>query len=236
MAAGLGTRMRSATPKHLHPLLGRRMVDWVLETARATERGAARRRHVARSRMRSTTSTWSCKRAPRHRRRRGYGAVEARRFRRRRARARGCRAAGHGRAARAARRGPCWTAGGRDRPLLPRRRPALRSNRAHRDGSVRRSSRTPIVRRAGRSASSTPRSTSSTPQLWQALDRLDAHNAQGELYLTDCVRHIVEAGAERLRRSAPTSAPRSASTPAPSWRSPQPSSGTASTSSTCWQA
>ncbi|MET0937823.1 MAG: NTP transferase domain-containing protein, partial [Gaiellaceae bacterium] len=30
MAAGQGTRMRSATPKHLHPLLGRRMVDWVL--------------------------------------------------------------------------------------------------------------------------------------------------------------------------------------------------------------
>ena len=30
MAAGLGTRMRSAVPKHLHPLLGRRMVDWVL--------------------------------------------------------------------------------------------------------------------------------------------------------------------------------------------------------------
>jgi bifunctional UDP-N-acetylglucosamine pyrophosphorylase / glucosamine-1-phosphate N-acetyltransferase len=34
MAAGLGTRMRSATPKHLHPLLGRRMVDWVIATAR----------------------------------------------------------------------------------------------------------------------------------------------------------------------------------------------------------
>jgi bifunctional UDP-N-acetylglucosamine pyrophosphorylase/glucosamine-1-phosphate N-acetyltransferase len=34
MAAGLGTRMRSAVPKHLHPLLGRRMVDWVVETAR----------------------------------------------------------------------------------------------------------------------------------------------------------------------------------------------------------
>jgi bifunctional UDP-N-acetylglucosamine pyrophosphorylase/glucosamine-1-phosphate N-acetyltransferase len=33
MAAGLGTRMRSAVPKHLHPLLGRRMVDWVLATA-----------------------------------------------------------------------------------------------------------------------------------------------------------------------------------------------------------
>ena len=35
MAAGLGTRMRSEMPKHLHPLLGRRMVDWVLESARA---------------------------------------------------------------------------------------------------------------------------------------------------------------------------------------------------------
>jgi bifunctional UDP-N-acetylglucosamine pyrophosphorylase / glucosamine-1-phosphate N-acetyltransferase len=34
MAAGLGTRMRSAVPKHLHPVLGRRMVDWVLHAAR----------------------------------------------------------------------------------------------------------------------------------------------------------------------------------------------------------
>jgi bifunctional UDP-N-acetylglucosamine pyrophosphorylase/glucosamine-1-phosphate N-acetyltransferase len=34
MAAGLGTRMRSSTPKHLHPVLGRRMVDWVLEAVR----------------------------------------------------------------------------------------------------------------------------------------------------------------------------------------------------------
>jgi bifunctional UDP-N-acetylglucosamine pyrophosphorylase/glucosamine-1-phosphate N-acetyltransferase len=35
MAAGLGTRMRSETPKHLHPLLGRRMVDWVVDAAGA---------------------------------------------------------------------------------------------------------------------------------------------------------------------------------------------------------
>src|SRR3954447_8328047 len=34
MAAGLGTRMKSATPKHLHPLLGRRLVDWVVQAAR----------------------------------------------------------------------------------------------------------------------------------------------------------------------------------------------------------
>ena len=34
LAAGLGTRMRSEMPKHLHPLLGRRLVDWVVEAAR----------------------------------------------------------------------------------------------------------------------------------------------------------------------------------------------------------
>jgi bifunctional UDP-N-acetylglucosamine pyrophosphorylase / glucosamine-1-phosphate N-acetyltransferase len=33
MAGGLGTRMKSALPKHLHPLLGRRVVDWVLAAA-----------------------------------------------------------------------------------------------------------------------------------------------------------------------------------------------------------
>ena len=37
LAGGLGTRMHSATPKHLHPLLGRRVVDWVIEAARAAE-------------------------------------------------------------------------------------------------------------------------------------------------------------------------------------------------------
>jgi bifunctional UDP-N-acetylglucosamine pyrophosphorylase / glucosamine-1-phosphate N-acetyltransferase len=37
LAGGLGTRMRSATPKHFHTLLGRRMVDWVLEAARALD-------------------------------------------------------------------------------------------------------------------------------------------------------------------------------------------------------
>jgi bifunctional UDP-N-acetylglucosamine pyrophosphorylase/glucosamine-1-phosphate N-acetyltransferase len=35
MAAGLGTRMRSALPKHLHPLLGRRLVDWVIAAAQS---------------------------------------------------------------------------------------------------------------------------------------------------------------------------------------------------------
>jgi len=40
MAGGLGTRMRSALPKHFHPLLGRRLVDWVIGAAE--EAGAGR--------------------------------------------------------------------------------------------------------------------------------------------------------------------------------------------------
>ncbi len=35
MAGGLGTRMRSSVPKHLHELLGRRMVDWIIEAGRS---------------------------------------------------------------------------------------------------------------------------------------------------------------------------------------------------------
>ena len=35
LAAGQGTRMRSGTPKLLHPLCGRRLVDWPLAAARA---------------------------------------------------------------------------------------------------------------------------------------------------------------------------------------------------------
>jgi bifunctional UDP-N-acetylglucosamine pyrophosphorylase/glucosamine-1-phosphate N-acetyltransferase len=35
MAGGLGTRMKSSVPKHLHELLGRRMIDWIIETGRA---------------------------------------------------------------------------------------------------------------------------------------------------------------------------------------------------------
>lgn len=37
MAGGLGTRMRSQVPKHLHPLLGKRLIDWVIDAARELE-------------------------------------------------------------------------------------------------------------------------------------------------------------------------------------------------------
>ena len=39
MAAGLGTRMRSETPKHLHELLGKRLVDWVIDAVRPLDPG-----------------------------------------------------------------------------------------------------------------------------------------------------------------------------------------------------
>ena len=52
MAGGLGTRMRSSVPKHLHPLLGRRVVDWVIEAA-----GAGRRRPRSSSSPRPTPAT-----------------------------------------------------------------------------------------------------------------------------------------------------------------------------------
>ena len=35
LAGGLGTRMKSDLPKHFHSILGRRMVDWVVEADRA---------------------------------------------------------------------------------------------------------------------------------------------------------------------------------------------------------
>ena len=65
MAAGLGTRMRSATPKHLHPLLGRRMVDWVIAAAREAGARADRRRRVAgRPATASTASRSRCRSEP----------------------------------------------------------------------------------------------------------------------------------------------------------------------------
>jgi bifunctional UDP-N-acetylglucosamine pyrophosphorylase/glucosamine-1-phosphate N-acetyltransferase len=39
MAAGFGTRMKSALPKHLHLILGLRMVDWVMAAAHELELG-----------------------------------------------------------------------------------------------------------------------------------------------------------------------------------------------------
>src|SRR4051794_41858761 len=39
MAAGKGTRMRSAVPKVLHPVCGKPMVEWVVDAARGAGAG-----------------------------------------------------------------------------------------------------------------------------------------------------------------------------------------------------
>src|SRR5918992_2749708 len=41
MAAGKGTRMRSETPKVLHRLAGKPMVEWVIDAARSAGAGRA---------------------------------------------------------------------------------------------------------------------------------------------------------------------------------------------------
>ena len=88
MAAGLGTRMKSATPKHLHPLLGRRLVDWVVAAVRPLGRRSARRRPLAGGGGRTRGSRGRCARtsarnrrlAPQRTRKRRRRAHAARRL------------------------------------------------------------------------------------------------------------------------------------------------------------
>ena len=223
MAGGLGTRMRSQTPKHLHPLLGQRLVDWVIDAARA----------LGADRLVVVTSPG------------GADAYDGRRGRRPGAAARNRR---RGRDARAARStgstAACWSSRATRRSSrtemlqeLRRGAPPRRSGRhaallqspvplpygrivRDADGDVARD-------RRGADATAEERAIEElnssfyvfdAAALWRALEQLDADNAQGELYLTDADR------ARRLRRRTRGRAPRpvrsalasSASTPAPS--------------------
>jgi bifunctional UDP-N-acetylglucosamine pyrophosphorylase/glucosamine-1-phosphate N-acetyltransferase len=197
MAGGLGTRMRSALPKHFHPLLGRRMVDWIVEAAR--ELGAEP----------LVVSSPGCSDA--------YEDVrvvvqeEPR---------------GTGDAVRCAsgelsdRAGEVLVLSG-DTPLLTADllRALLETHRAQGAAATVLSFEPADVRSYGRvvrgddgrvraiveASDASPeellvRECNSSiyvfrsDKLWPALDRLEPHNAQGELYLTDAVRHLVEDG------------------------------------------
>jgi bifunctional UDP-N-acetylglucosamine pyrophosphorylase/glucosamine-1-phosphate N-acetyltransferase len=211
MAAGLGTRMKSRRPKHLHPLLGRRVVDWVIEAVYPLDPSplVVVSAHETRDELASSLPD---------------GAVIAVQADPR----------GTGDAAAAARsalggfEGEVLVVPG-DSPLLTaellrelvdehrRARPAvtllsmetskpLPYGRIVRDGSgtVRR-----IVEERDASADelavrelNASIYVFSAPDLWWALDRLDANNAQGELYLTDTVRHLVEGGRRVAVRKA----------------------------------
>jgi bifunctional UDP-N-acetylglucosamine pyrophosphorylase / glucosamine-1-phosphate N-acetyltransferase len=198
MAGGLGTRMRSAVPKHLHPILGRRMVDWVLESARPL--GAAPLVVIA---------------SPESRGEFGDVAVAVQE-----------QPLGTGDAVRSAREtvgngaGDLLVLSG-DTPLLTttlleqlvethRREDAAATVLSFEPADARAYGR--IVRGASGAVEAIVEAVDATPEqlalgecnssiyvfradlLWPALDRLAPHNAQGELYLTDAVRDLVGRG------------------------------------------
>ncbi len=199
LAGGLGTRMKSKTPKHFHTLLGRRMVDWVVEAARAvgadplvvvtSPGGASAFDGVAVAVQREPLGT-------------GDALASAR---------------------------EALDGAGGDLLVLsgdtPRLSPELVRDLldAHRregaaatvlsfrpddpreygriiraaDGSVQRDRRG--RRRDSRSKLAVDEVNSSiyvfdAERVWPALEQLDTANRQGELYLTDAVRHLVENG------------------------------------------
>jgi bifunctional UDP-N-acetylglucosamine pyrophosphorylase/glucosamine-1-phosphate N-acetyltransferase len=198
MAAGLGTRMRSATPKHLHPLLGRRVVDWVLEAARPL--GAA---------PLVVVSSAESERAFE-----GLQVVLQE------------RPLGTGDAVRSAR--PALEGRARDVLVLSGDTPLLTAELLDRLVETHRAERAAatvlsfepgepgdygrVVRDEDGSLRAIVEATDAKPEelaigevnasiyvfrdelLWPVLDRLEAANAQGELYLTDAIRHLTDDG------------------------------------------
>jgi bifunctional UDP-N-acetylglucosamine pyrophosphorylase/glucosamine-1-phosphate N-acetyltransferase len=198
MAAGLGTRMRSSVPKHLHPLLGRRVVDWVLESARAA--GADPIVVVAAPDTRDA-----------------YGGVEVAIQEQPRGTGDAVASAGtaldgfSGRVLVLDAAAPLLTADHLRALVDEHERQGVQvtilsfeSERALPYGR--------IVRGADGTVESIIEDRDATPEqrairelnssiyvfetepLWEALGKLDPHNAQGELYLTDTVAHIVAGG------------------------------------------
>lgn len=199
MAGGLGTRMRSSVPKHLHPLLGRRVVDWVLRAAH--DAGAGPVVVVASPDTRDEYDgdvTVAVQDTPR-----GTGdAVAA---------ARSALAGFDGGVLVLDAAAPLLTAellsdfvaeherGGADVTIM-----SIRPGRPLPYGRIVRGGDGAVVAVVEeRDADDAQRAIDElntsiyvfeATALWSALERLDPHNAQGELYLTDTVAHIVEGG------------------------------------------
>ena len=210
MAGGLGTRMRSAVPKHLHPILGRRMVDWVLEAARplgpdplvviASPESAGEFGDVRVAVQREARGTGDAVRSAREAV--GDGATDV------------------------------LVLSG-DTPLLTTellralvethaRERAAATVLTFEPENTRAYGR--VVRGADGTVEAIVEAVDATPEqlalgecnssiyvfraelLWPALDRLEPHNAQGELYLTDAVRDLVSRGARVVAHVAGDSA------------------------------
>ena len=181
--------MRSAVPKHLHPILGRRMVDWVLASARA----------LGVDPIVVVASPATCRlRRPPGRGAGGAGAAPATP-----SAARAIDSATSSTMLVLSGDTPLltsevlrdlvdtWTRGRRrDRPLVRAGRPqAVRTRASHRRRRTRcdrRSRDATEDQRAVREVNSSIY-VFRADKLWAVLDRLTPHNAQGELYLTDSV-------------------------------------------------
>jgi bifunctional UDP-N-acetylglucosamine pyrophosphorylase/glucosamine-1-phosphate N-acetyltransferase len=198
MAAGLGTRMRSQLPKHLHPLLGRRLVDWVIEAARALDPERLVVVTSAATRDALDGVEVVVQEEPR-----GTGDAVA-----------------TARAALADFAGDVLVLSG-DTPLLtPELLGELVAEHRRQGAAVTLLSFEPegrfpygrVVRDGSGAVVAVVEEVDATPEqraiqelnssiyvfaaehLWGAIERLDAANAQGELYLTDTIRHLVADG------------------------------------------
>lgn len=200
MAGGLGTRMRSSVPKHFHPILGRRLVDWVICGAVAT--GADPVVVVAspsgRDQFEDAPVTVAVQPEP-------LGTGDA---------------ANSARSALAGHVGDVLVLSG-DTPLLTPEllRALVETHRLEQAAATILTARPHdsrfygrIVRDEGGAVVRIVEGTDATPEeleiteinssiyafrsdaLWPALERLQPKNAQGELYLTDAIGVLVDAG------------------------------------------
>jgi bifunctional UDP-N-acetylglucosamine pyrophosphorylase/glucosamine-1-phosphate N-acetyltransferase len=207
MAGGLGTRMRSALPKHFHPLLGRRLVDWVIGAAE--EAGAGRVVVVAAPGTDEAYEgvTVAVQEQP-------LGTGDA---------VRSARAALEGF------EGRVLVLDAAAPLLTSEDLAALVGEHARRGAAVTVLTVTPdrplpygrIVRDAEgwvvaiveeKDATAEQRAIRELnssiyvfeeAQLWESLEKLDAQNAQGELYLTDTITHIVAGGGRAAAWACP---------------------------------
>ena len=210
MAGGLSTRMRSTTSKHLHPLLGKRVVDWVIDAVRplAPDPIVVVASPDTASAYEELPVSVAVQAEPR-----GSGDAVA-----------------SARAALEGFEGDVLVLS--DTPLLtPELLSALLDEHRREQASVTLLSFVPdepfpygrIIRDASGSVQAIVEERDATDQqreirelnssiyvfraaaLWHALGRIDDANAQRELYLTDAIGHIVAAGGEAIAFTSPDS-------------------------------
>ena len=212
MAAGLGTRMKSTRPKHLHALLGRRLLDWVVAAVKPLAPAPFVVVVSPESEAELTGSLPDGVDVAVQLEPRGTGdAVAAAREHLR---------SFDGDVLVVAGDSPLLTTGVLEELLAAHRREdagvtvlsiepqghrpygrILRDERGELSAIVEEGDATPEQLAVRELNASTY--VFSASDLWNVLGRLDASNAQGELYLTDAVRHLVADG----RRAAVYRAP-----------------------------